>query len=239
MKKNNLEYYLNKCLENINVEVLTYIIHIIHFSGKETKEKIRKFLWQHRNNNNILFLRAWLYDNNNKYSKAIEYYTKSAEGGNIMALNNLGFIYEQGKGSDINYDKAREYYLKGANNKNSESCNNLGNLYLRGNGVMKDYSKAIEYYGLSLEYDPDNVSALTNLGFAYQTIEDYNKAVEYYTIAAAKKGTFAMWNLGNLYEFGIGVKTDKQIALIWYEGAAELGDEMASQKVKELNKYNK
>ena len=45
-------------------------------------------------------------------SKAFEYYLKSSELGNPVALYNLGSLYEQGKGVEKDYSKAIEYYQK-------------------------------------------------------------------------------------------------------------------------------
>merc|ERR1711865_196418 len=45
-------------------------------------------------------------------NKAVEFYTKSADQGNILAMNNLGFCYNNGFGCDQNFTKAFEWYEK-------------------------------------------------------------------------------------------------------------------------------
>ncbi|WP_369713230.1 tetratricopeptide repeat protein [Leptotrichia sp. HSP-342] len=61
------------------------------------------------------------------------------EKGNILAINNLGVLYDRNK----NYKKAREYYLMAINKKCSFAYNNLGNLY---EDIYQDYEKAKELY---------------------------------------------------------------------------------------------
>ncbi|KAF9343093.1 hypothetical protein BGX26_006274, partial [Mortierella sp. AD094] len=47
-------------------------------------------------------------------SKAMEWYLKAANQGNAVALNNLGEMYQYGKGVPQDYSKAMEWYLKAA-----------------------------------------------------------------------------------------------------------------------------
>ena len=51
------------------------------------------------------------------YTKAIQYYEKAANLGEVEAINNLGDIYYNGNGVEIVYKKAREWYEKGAEKK--------------------------------------------------------------------------------------------------------------------------
>jgi len=80
------------------------------------------------------------------YTKAVEWYTKSSEQENSIAMSNLGVCYHNGQGCDQNKTKAVEWYEKSANLGNSNAMFNLGNSYNNGRGVIKDVNQAREWY---------------------------------------------------------------------------------------------
>lgn len=59
------------------------------------------------------------------YKKAIEWYTKSAEQGNVKAQYNLAECYEIGSGVKKDIDKAVEWYTKAAAQGDEEAKNKL------------------------------------------------------------------------------------------------------------------
>ena len=75
-----------------------------------------------------------------------EFYTKSAEQGNFLAMNNVGNCYYMGEGCDQNYTKAFEWYEKSANLGHSTGMYNVGICYENGKRVTKDLNKAKEWY---------------------------------------------------------------------------------------------
>ena len=87
---------------------------------------------------------AQFVDENDK--KRIEYYSLSAEQGNSVAMLNLGYCYENGKGTDVNLKKAFEVYEKGANLGYCHAMCNVGNCYKYGWGVTKNLNKAREWF---------------------------------------------------------------------------------------------
>ena len=80
------------------------------------------------------------------YTKAVEWYTKSSEHENSLAMNNLGIRYQRGQGCDQNQTKAAEWYEKSANLGNCAAMFNLGKCFKNGRGVTKDLNKANEWY---------------------------------------------------------------------------------------------
>jgi tetratricopeptide (TPR) repeat protein len=74
--------------------------------------------------------------------KAIEFFKKSAEGGNAAGQNNLGMMYEFQK----NYEKAVEWYRKSAYKGYALAQYNLGLMYEYGYGVKKNKSEAYRWY---------------------------------------------------------------------------------------------
>jgi len=81
-----------------------------------------------------------------EHNKKIEFYTKSAEQGNGLAMNNLGSCYYNGEGCDKNFTKAFEWYEKSAKLGSSSGMYNVGDCYKDGEGVTKDLNKAKEWY---------------------------------------------------------------------------------------------
>ncbi len=61
--------------------------------------------------------------------KAVELYRKSCNSGNAKGCNNLGVMYETGKGGlPVDYKKAIKLYRKACNMGIASACTNLGNL---------------------------------------------------------------------------------------------------------------
>lgn len=230
----NLDHYLNKCLQPIDNNTLFIIITKLYLGSPSEKQKIKNFIKDNIDNCNILFLKAWLYGRKKKYDKAINFYKKSGKSGNYLAYNNLGKMWEEGKGVCVDYKKAMKYYLKSINGNTVEGYNNIGNMYLHGKGIDKNVDKAKEYFEKALSINPKYAISLTNLGFLYEKIRDYDNAIKYYTKGASLGEKTAMWNLGNLYENGLGVAPNIKLALIWYQGCADCGDSQAEKKVKIL-----
>lgn len=78
--------------------------------------------------------------------KAIEYYRRAAERGNIEAQYALGTMYADGRGVEMNPATAAAWYEKAATRGMPEAANSLGRLYENGIGVTADKEKTIEWY---------------------------------------------------------------------------------------------
>jgi len=93
----------------------------------------------------------------------------------------------------------------------------LGKMYERGDGVLIDDQIALSYYELA--------SASGHLD-AKQRTEEFNSSDEsivqsWYMEAAWDGDLDAQYNLGYLFESGLGVQIDKGRAIQWYEEAAK------------------
>lgn len=76
------------------------------------------------------------------YDRAIAWYLRAAERGNIKAQNNLRIMYSKGIGTERDPYKAALWSIKAAEGGHVESQVSLGQQYLKGNGVTKDLAKA-------------------------------------------------------------------------------------------------
>ena len=71
---------------------------------------------------------------------------KAAELGSESAMCQLGYMYDQGLGVDVDFKNAREWYEKAANLGYSDAQCNLGYIYQEGIGVEVDYKEAMKWY---------------------------------------------------------------------------------------------
>ena len=177
------------------------------------------------------------------YSKAVEWYRKSAEQGYARAQYVLGICYRLGEGVPQDYKEAVKWYRKSAEQGYAEAQCNLGACYYLGNGVPQDYTKAVEWYRKSAEQG--DVAAQYNLGVCYQlgrgVSKDINEAVKWYRKSAEQGDADAqiwlkangysleasaeeMYNNGEYYYFGTGdYPQDYDKAVEWTRKAADMG----------------
>ena len=69
-------------------------------------------------------------DVNQDYSKAFEWYEKSANQGLASSQSKLGSMYRYGKGVEVNHAKASEWYWKAYEQGNEEAHYQLGTIYI-------------------------------------------------------------------------------------------------------------
>jgi uncharacterized protein len=88
-------------------------------------------------------------------------------------------------------------------------------------GKKGDYQTVLNLLApLAEKGDPD---AQTNLGFFFEQSKDYREAFKLYRLSARQGNTLGMYNLGNMYANGTGVKQDNNEAVKWIKLAAEKG----------------
>lgn len=75
-------------------------------------------------------------------SKAFEYYQKSADLGNSIAMHNLGQCYEEGTGVESDEQKAFEWYQKSAELENPNALCCLALCYEKGIYINRDTKKS-------------------------------------------------------------------------------------------------
>lgn len=98
-------------------------------------------------------------------------------------LNNLGIVYCDGVGTDINMERAIMYYAKAAELGDDLAKSNLADIYRKGkNGVAKDFKKAYELYlSCRIPYAFYRVGEALELGRGVE--QDIEKAKQYYRVA--------------------------------------------------------
>ena len=71
---------------------------------------------------------------------------KAANAGNADAMNNLGWLYQNGMGVAADDAQALAWYHKAANANSSAGMFNLGWMYENGRGTTRDESMAVDWY---------------------------------------------------------------------------------------------
>ncbi len=66
--------------------------------------------------------------------------------GHVVAKNNLGILYEEGRGVTQDFTRASELYQQAADLGFVDAKFNLGDLYERGRGVIQDFNRAAELF---------------------------------------------------------------------------------------------
>ena len=152
-----------------------------------------------------------------------------ANEGDACAQNNLGLMYQNGRGVEQSYEKAAEWYLKAAEQGLADAQYKLGVMYKYGWGVELSYEKAVEWVLKAAEQGL--VDAQYILGGMYingaGVEQSYEKAAEWVLKAAEQGLADAQYDLGAMYYYGNGVAQSDEKAVEWYQKAAEQGNARA------------
>jgi len=165
------------------------------------------------------------------YIAARRYYENAVKLDHVMAMFNLGRLYDQGLGTPRDYGQARLWYERAAARRSACAMVNLGYLYEAGNGVAQSYAVARDWYEKAAA--AGNARAMNNLGYFYEkglgVDPAYATARRWYEQSAALGDALAMRNLGDLYGSGIGVSKDPVEAGKWYDKAAAASDDKSAR----------
>jgi len=127
------------------------------------------------------------------YETAVSEWKPLAEQGHAAAQNNLGVMYNKGRGVLKNDKQAVRWYRKAVEQGHAAAKYNLGTMYKNGEGVLKDSKQAINWW-----------TKAANQGHA-----------------GAQYGLGMMYAEGN--DVGKGVLKDNKQAANWYRKAADQG----------------
>lgn len=169
-----------------------------------------------------LIYRDGLYGVEESAHLAFTYFSSAADCGNNTAQLVLSELYEEGDGVEQSNEQAIKYLEMAANANFVDAYLNLGRLL----SEVERYDEAEKWLKLALEHlgseHPDYTFNLELLGnLYYQKDQNEPKVYEYNHKAAIRGSSRAKFNLGYLYEYGIGgVSQDENQSLYWYRSAA-------------------
>lgn len=171
--------------------------------------------------------RGLSYEALGNFQAAVQDYQKAVPLGSVFAPNNIGRLYENGRGVATDFGEARRFYELGAERGDGYAMTNLGGLYWRGLGGPRDFDAAIRWYEKASE--KGNPVAMRRLGWIFRNGEggrskDYVVAKRWFDQAASLGDASAMDGLGWMFRNGEGVQKDFAVAKRLFERAASLGD---------------
>ena len=174
------------------------------------------------------------------YQKAFEYLTFAADNGEPYAINNLGYMYEEGRGIKKDLKKAFKLYKRASLMGNHWSHSNLAKYYLFGyGGINKSYTRSINHIKLSLieAYSVDNFANLEILFEKGRLPKDVN---EFYSWLKEnlKKNKISISDIVNIAHFANTRLSNYIDAYKWFYICYKFPDELdiktgsESEKVK-------
>ena len=107
------------------------------------------------------------------YSQAFEKYQISANQGYAPAQHKLGWLYQNGWGTQQDYSQAMQWYSRAADQGHAGAQSGIGMLYEEGLGVTKDLHEALRWYKISASNGsksaPEHVSLVERMIFNENT----------------------------------------------------------------------
>jgi len=136
---------------------------------------------------------GWDAFNREDYATAYRIWKTLAEKKDAHAQNNLGLMYQLGRGVVQDHKEAAKWFRLAANQGHSSGQRNIGLMYKRGHGVVQDYKEAVKWFRLSA--NQGNANAQDNLGGMYENghgvVQNNVRAHKWYNISSSNGATWA------------------------------------------------
>ncbi len=131
---------------------------------------------------------------------AVAFWRQAADKGNMIAQNNLGWAYKEGRGVEPNDVEAVRWYRLSAAQKYADAQFTLGWMYYQGRGVAQSNAEALGLFQLAA--DQNDAEAQYFVGWMFEngfgTEKDIASAVRWYRKALAGGQERARDGLGRL-----------------------------------------
>ena len=160
------------------------------------------------------------------HAQALALFNAEALNGNALAMHDLGRMYADGLGCDVDMEQSRSWYAKAlAAFRTVDEAKpgryveyRIGKMYAAGLGTERDHSEAAEWFirsaGEGYKYAQYSLAGLYLRG--KDVPQDYEKAHHLYTQAASQLFPYAAFELGKLYRDGLGCDADTSAAARWF-----------------------
>ena len=167
--------------------------------------------------------------------KAIDWYRKAADKGDVWAQVDLGQIYLDGeRGVNKDYIQAVRLFRKAVRKNDELAFYNLGLCYDLGKGMRQSDRLACKFYIKAALCG--HVAAMCNLGAILANYDGSQRDGILWTRRAALRGDDkAQHNLGEWYANGeCGLKKSRRLALKWLKMSAGNGNKKAAKSLARL-----
>lgn len=154
------------------------------------------------------------------FVQALELLRAESQNGNMLAVFDLGRMYADGLGMEMDTDKAQEYYAQALDGflflENKKPWKYLeyriGKMYAQGLGTDQDYELAAKWFDKSAteKYKFAEYS-LGGLYYRGQGVDQsYEKAFELYLRSAKQGFPYADFEVAKLFRDGVGTEKDEE-----------------------------
>lgn len=193
-------------------------------SGRYTGGSGSDNMWSDRYKEARLFLFGGT-DTEQDFGQAFALFWQEAESGNPLAMHDLGRMYADGLGREIDNTAAQEWYAKAlvafqsAEQTVKEKLRpylqyRIGKMYAVGLGTEQDYEAAVRWFGEAVtanhKYAQYSLARLYYCGQGVQ--QSYGQAFRLYGCSAAQKNPYASYELAKMHRDGIGTQKNTEAA---------------------------
>lgn len=164
-------------------------------------------------------------DTEQDFKQAFALFQQEAESGNPLAMHDLGRMYADGLGREIDNAAAQEWYAKALAAFQSAERTvkekqrpylqyRIGKIYAAGLGTEQDYGEAALWFGKAVVANHRYAQySLAGLYYRGQGVEQsYEQAFQLYGCSAAQKNPYASYELAKMYRDGIGTEKNMEAA---------------------------
>ncbi len=183
---------------------------------------------------------------------ALSWYEKAAEAGDVNAARDAisrdAFMYFLGsEDGSVQEDDATAlmYFEKAAEYGDPDALNMMVAFYTYGFGVEQDAEKALELSCRNADQgNEEALLAIEENAYAYYSGNkdgidiNFSTAFQYYLKLTEYDNPRAMYNVGLLYEYGLGVTADHEKAVEWLRKAQDAGYEPAKSMLDQISNNN-
>lgn len=192
-----------------------------------------------KNNSNqqevdTLFKKAQNLFDQDKYDDAYKIFKQLADQGDAKAQNALGNGYQHGFWGEIDLKQAKYWFSKAANQNYAGGIHNLGILEF----LQRNYQQALPYFEKAVSMN--HADSINMLGIYHKEgiifEQDHKKALEYFSkaIDIDADNASALFNIGQAYYYGEGVKQDYTKAFVWLTKSANQDYSLAQIQLAEM-----
>ena len=195
-----------------------------------TYEPMRNLSIQQKQEAEQFFSKALQSARNNDYVTATQYYRQAAEYGHPGAQNNLGNLYQSGRGVEKDLQKAVSLFSESAKQGNVYGMRNLASCYLNGIGTESNFDLAIDWLETAAEQKDNLACAMLAKAYDNWQHKDDEKKLYWHKKAAEYGNADSMFFLGDYYAHKEGIE-DLDQAKYYLDLAAKSGTPEMKLKV--------
>ena len=182
--------------------------------------------------NQYKMARKYLYGSNTleqSFEEAYKLFLLEAEIGNALAMHDLGRMFADGLGRDIDQDVACEWYKKALEAFLSAEAEKpkpyiqyrIGKMFAAGLGTEQSYEQAASWFSQAVEKNHKYAEySLGGLYYRGQGVpQSYETALNLYVRSANQANPYADYELAKMYRDGIGTQKNTEEADEYFKSA--------------------